>query len=139
MNYTRDQAAELGLLALLIWREARDQIYEAMLGVGWSVRNRVTRPRYWGTDWVSCIGHKWAYSSMTAPGDPNLIVYPDTGLKAWETVSQAAEMAYSGTAQDPANGATHYFSHMASPPAWAIAPDTEFVTQIGAFRFYKAA
>lgn len=139
MTYDRQQAIEMGMLTLLIGREALNQSYAAMLGVGWSVRNRVLRPRYWGTDWLSVIAHKFAYQSMTCPGDVNLVKYPALDQKAWQTVAQAAEFAYIGTAQDPVSGATHYHSEMAEPPTWAKAPDTIFIIQIDSLKFFKAA
>jgi len=138
VTYTAQQSAELGLLTILVGREARNQAFDAMLGVAWSVRNRVMKPRYWGTDWCSVMAHKDAYTSLSVAGDPNLIVYPDLGQKAWQIVLQAAELAYSGTAQDPVDGATHYFSTDIAPPKFALAADSIFVRQIDRMRFFKA-
>lgn len=138
MSYAVDQAVELGTLTLLVGREARGCPYSAMLGVAWSVRNRVFKPRYWGTDWLSVMSFKYAYSSLTANADPNLIVYPNLEKKEWQAAAQAAETAYLGSGPDPISAATHYYSIDIDPPAWAKAPDTVFVTQIDRFKFFQA-
>jgi N-acetylmuramoyl-L-alanine amidase len=141
MPYTKEQAWELSLLALCAWREARDQGFEGMLAVCWSVRNRVTHPEWWGHSWVDVIQKKWQYSSFN-PDDPNAKLLPgDPNVDAsWHDALRAADLAYTGYGVDPTLGSTHYFvAAMKMPPAWATAPGTEFKIQIGAHRFYKAA
>lgn len=141
--YTAQQAIELGLLFLLIGRESRNQIYAAMLGVGWSVRNRVASPRYWGHDWIAVMSHPEAYSSMVPPNgqnDPNLRVYPDMTNAKWLLALEAAEAAYEGVGPDPVHGATHYYDSSLDndPPAWAKDPSSQHIIDIGALRFFKA-
>ena len=73
-EYSTQQAIEFGMLVLLVGREARGEQYDGMLGVAYSVRNRVENPKYWGHDWISVMTHPLAYSSMVPPNadnDPN--------------------------------------------------------------------
>jgi hypothetical protein len=140
--YTVNQAQEVSLLTLLIWREARGENYDTMLRVGWSVRNRVTNPRYWGHDWYSVIAHPEAYSSIVPPrldNDPNLRSYPDPADVKYDLVVQAAENAYWGVRPDPVNGATHYFDRSLDddPPSWTKAPTSVHVMDSGALHFWK--
>ena len=90
--YSSYQAIEFGTLVTLVGREGRGQTYDAMLGIAWSVRNRVSSPRYWGHDWMSVMSHPEAYSSMVPPrtdNDPNLRVYYDPANAKWALVLEA--------------------------------------------------
>lgn len=143
-SYSSVHAIEFGTLVTLVGREARGETYEAMLGVAWSVRNRVTRPRYWGHDWMTVMSHPDAYSSMSPPAkdnDPNLRVWFDETNAKWALVLEAAEAAYWGVGPDPTNGATHYFDRSLddNPPAFATDPNSEHVCDIGALHFYRAS
>ena len=51
LSLTAREAYQFGLLPLVIWREARNQSYEAMLAVAWVVKNRVASPKWWGSDY----------------------------------------------------------------------------------------
>lgn len=143
MNYTKEQAWELSLLALCAWREARNQGWDGMLAVAWSVRNRVQKPgkTWWGDDWEAVIEQKWQYSSFN-PDDPNAKLLPgDPGKDpVWADALRAAEIAYAGYGVDPTLGSTHYHTIQMNPfPDWVKDPRTEFMLQIGSHRFYKAA
>ena len=141
MTYTKEQAWELCLLALCAWREARSQGFQGMLGVCWSVRNRVNNPNWWGKDWEEVVEKKWQYSSFN-PDDPNTKLLPGDPAKdqAWADALMAAEQAYAARGVDPTQGATHYYStSMKTPPTWATAKDTVFKVQIGDHRFYRAS
>jgi hypothetical protein len=142
-SYTYLQAIEYGTLVLLVGREGRGQTYDAMLGIAWSVRNRVVEPKYWGHDWLSVMSHPEAYSSMVPPrtdNDPNLRVYPDAASPKWDLVFQAAEAAYWGVGPDPVQGATHYFDSSMdnNEPPFATAPTSEHIRDIDSLRFFKA-
>ena len=143
MEYTADQAVEFGVLVTLVGREGRGQTYNGMLGIAWSVRNRVSNPRYWGHDWLSVMTHPEAYSSMAPPArdnDPNLRVYPDPAVGAWRLVIEACENAYAGIGPDPTHGATHYYDRSLddNPPAWATDPSSQHICDIDDLHFYKA-
>jgi N-acetylmuramoyl-L-alanine amidase len=137
--YTPNQAIEFGLLVTLIGRESRGQTYNAKLGVAWSVRNRVIRPAWWGTGWMSVLTKKAQYTSMEPPSgkDPNLTVYPDLVSPAWQECIQVAEVAYWGDGTDPTMGADHYFDKSLddNPPNWATA--LVHTCDIDALRFFR--
>lgn len=142
-TYTTDQAIEFALLVMVVGREARGESdFNAKLGVAWSIRNRVTNPRWWGHDWVSVIEKYAQYSSMTPPGgrDPNLMVYPSLDTDSWRQCIEAAEGAYWASRPDPTNGATHYYDRSLddNPPTWATDASSEHVCDIGDFHFYRA-
>jgi hypothetical protein len=137
--YTANQSIEFGLLVLDVGREARNQTYNAKLGVAWSVRNRVVRPGWWGRDWLTVIEKKAQYSSMAPPSgqDPNLVVYPDLASPAWQECLQAAQHAYWAEGSDPTAGADHYYDKSMddAPPNWATA--LVHVCNIDALRFFR--
>lgn len=124
------------LLALVLWREARGEALETKRLVAWSIKNRVSHPSWWGVDWGSVITKRWQYSSMTAPGDPNLIRWPLQTDTSWQACMQIAGEVFEGTT-DLASGATHYFDKSldSNQPEWA--KDMTHVTDSGGMRFYK--
>lgn len=143
-QYYTNQAIEFALLVTVMGREARSEDYDTILKVGWSIRNRVTSPRYWGHDWVSVITHPEAYTSMVPPPkdkDPNLTVYPDPSNAKWVLIMEAAEAVYWGTGEDPVHGATHYFDHSldSDPPFWTKARTSEHICDSGNLHFWKVA
>jgi N-acetylmuramoyl-L-alanine amidase len=133
------EAWEIALLALLLWREARGESFETQRIVAWSVRNRVLRPGYWGwgRDWCSVMAHPLAYSSLTAARDPNLIEWPPALEPHWIACCDAAAQVHGGGMGDAAQGATHYYdvSLDGAPPAWAA--KMVKVLDSGRFHFYK--
>lgn len=141
-TYNALQAVEFALLVTVVGREARGENYDAMLGVAWSIRNRVDHPKWWGKGWESVITKPMQYTSMTPPAndkDPNLTVYPDLSNDKWMQVVEASEMAYWGVGQDPVYGASHYYDKSldADPPAWTKAPTSVHVCDIGSLHFWK--
>lgn len=138
MNYTKEQAWELCLLALCAWREARDQGYQGMLAVCWAIKNRADNPGWWGKDFESVIEAKWQFSSFN-PDDPNAKLLPGNPAvdAPWAAALQAAEMVYTNAVVDPTDGATHYHAADMNPyPSWVNSPKTHFLVQIGSHRFY---
>jgi N-acetylmuramoyl-L-alanine amidase len=129
------KAYQLTLLALVIWREARGAGTQAMTAVGCSIRNRVTRPAWWGKDYIAVITKKWQYSSIAAPADPQLIKYPQTGDLQFDQALLIAEWVLNGTVANPMPGADSYFDDSIKPPKWAT-PET-FVGKIGRISFYN--
>lgn len=140
--YSKEQAWELSLLALTIWREGQNQGAAGMLAIGWSIRNRVLRAgkTWWGDDWEEVILKPWQYTSMMA-SDPNAVKLPgDPSIqKPWADALAAAEAAYSGAGVNPIGDATHYYNpRVVAEPAWVKAPGSKFIKQVGDHRFYIA-
>lgn len=80
------------LLAINIWREDRGgKTHASRVGIGWVVRNRASHPKWWGHSVVEVITHKWQFSSMTAPGDPNLVQWGQENDPSWSDAVKAAQ------------------------------------------------
>lgn len=127
---------ETALLALVSWREARGEGELGMRAVACSIRNRVERPSWWGTSYATVISKKYQYSSMAAPGDPQLIRYPDMNDSAFAEALQIADMIIAEEpVANPVSGADSFYDVSIPPPSWAT-PDC-FVGQIGSIRFYN--
>lgn len=130
-----DKAYQEVLLALLIWREARGESEEAQIAVACTVRERVKRPSWWGHNWIEVITKKWQYSSIAAPNDLQLILYPAAADKEFAMALRIANEVIGGVIESVAAGATHYFDDSISAPAWATAE--KFVRKIGRLNFYR--
>lgn len=94
----------VALLALTMWREARGEGLDGMAAVGLVVQNRV---RVWGPSWDKVLVGKNQFSSMTVPGDSQLVVWPTdeplfklTYMKAWDI--------FKGECPDITHGALYY-------------------------------
>jgi spore germination cell wall hydrolase CwlJ-like protein len=127
---------DLSLLALMVWREARGEPYEAKLGVAWTAVNRAKRPSWWGGPSIASVILKRSQFTSFMPGDPNALKFPLPDDPSWPDSYRAAVAAYTGAEPDPTAGATHYFSTNIVPPGWA-----SFMTEtarLGNFCFFRA-
>ena len=133
------QDYEISLLALCLWREARGETVEAKRAVAWSIRNRVGHPSWWGGTWSEVITKREQYSSMTDPGDANLVKWPLETDTSWMACMDVATEVYGTPIADPTNGATNYFDNSldANPPNWAAAMVK--TADVGPFHFYRSA
>lgn len=113
-----------------MWREARGESLEGMTAVGCVVRNRAT-----SLPWDKVICAKWQFSSMTATGDSQLVVWPGQDDPTWQSAMSLAEEIYNGTTPDNTGGATHYFNPSVVLPSWA--ERLEYIKSIGRHDFYK--
>ena len=143
MTYTLNQAYEVILLAITLWREARSEPIESKRAVAWSIRNRVkaTPPRWWGHSWVDVLIKPWQYTSVTGVGDPNLVKWPKDNDPSWQECLVVADEVFNGQGNDTTGGATHYFDKSLdnNPPKWTKAADSVHKVDIGSFRFWRAA
>jgi N-acetylmuramoyl-L-alanine amidase len=132
---------EVFYLAFVLWREARAEPKDGKIALVWSILNRVTHPKWWGTDIVSVITKPWQYSSMTDPHDPQLIKYPGSQADtAWPECIDVAMGVYDGTYKNPVPGADSYYAvsmdKAGNPPDWA--KKFRFVAQIANHKFYDS-
>ena len=117
------------LMALCAWREARGEGLEAMRGVCWVIRNRLSDPlNRWPKASSEVVLQSLQFSSFNK-SDPNATKFPLCSSMAWEEACQAVDNP--GT--DPTGGANHY--HSGTPPAWAFGKTPCVV--IGRLMFYK--
>jgi len=128
----------LTLLELVVWREAQNQGHEGMRAVAWSIKNRVAKPCWWGKDWQSVILKPWQYSSFNL-SDPNYRKWPTDTDVAFATVCEVCAKIYVGSdAQDPTDGATHYYAkNIPLPPGWGNESQWINTLNIGLHKFYK--
>ena len=100
---------DITILALTAWRENRggQPQPEAMQSVCNVVMNRVAKQ---GTDaWTECTRHM-QFSSITAPGDPELALWPSDSDPQWGTALGLAEAAANGSLVDLTGGADLYYA-----------------------------
>lgn len=129
-------------LALVIWREARGEGEDGMRAVAHVIRNRV-EASHLPDSWEDVIEAKWQFSSMTAPGDSQLVAWPKQPDQSFETAMQIAERVYGGLDFDLTNGA-HFYANLAIvPPSssfWQIIADKQAHPQtavIGHHTFFQ--
>lgn len=137
MNDPCSLYGNLGIGALCIWREARGESYQTKLAVAYSIMNRVSHPKWWGTSLIQVVGKLWQYSSMTAKGDPNLIQYPPREDDPyWQECLKAMDSAYFGKEPNPVPGADSYHDTSIQTPAqWG---NPRFVGQVGHMKFFDS-
>src|SRR5512146_2919894 len=113
------------LIALTAWRENRGGGYPGMQSVANVIVNRA-RTRG-SSAYQECV-RPWQFSSITAKGDPQLVLWPSPNDSSWATAQSIALAAANGSLEDITGGATGYYAlTMATPPSWAAAM-TETVT-----------
>lgn len=121
------------LWALTAWREARGEDSEGMRAVLHVILNRLNLRRWGDADHL--IESKWQFSSMTAPGDPMLVQWPDSPDPVFAKALELANLIYTGKDVDPTGGATHYFNPRVVLPTWAAS--MKKTATIGHHIFYK--
>lgn len=134
-NFNHDN--ELMLLARMVFGEARNQPFEAMIGVAYTAVNRARIGSWYGKDLHDVLLKPWQYSCFNK-NDPNRkkLMNPLKYEKP-EIFAKCLAVAYAvlnGFVEDPTGGATHYFSGNRKP-GWAR--KMEECGKIGDFRFYK--
>ena len=103
--------------ALTAWRENRGGGEDGMQSV---LNVLVNRAKQRGTSIYAEAVLRLQFSSMTAPGDPNLVLFPTVLDPEWLTALSLASKAASGLLDDITGGATFYYAaSMPRPPIWA--------------------
>lgn len=122
------------LLGLTVWREARGETELGRVAVAHSVLNRVARPSWWGRDLCEVLGKKWQYSSLAAPGDPQLILWPRIEDHSWLECLTVAAQVLAGAVSNPVPGADSYHDVSIGTPATMATG--RYCGQIGRLRFF---
>ena len=103
--------------ALTMWRENRGGGIAGMQSVLNVLMNRAAKR---GTSVYAEAVRKLQFSSMTAAGDPNLILFPSDADPQWQEALSLVAQGAAGTLQDITGGATSYYAQsMLTPPYWA--------------------
>jgi len=121
-------------LALLVWRESRGASREAQVAVAHSVLNRVARPSWWGKTLDEVIWKKWQYSSLTAPGDPQLNLQPRLSSNGWLDALGVAYDVIHGEEANPFPGADSYYDDSIPAPKWVAS--VRLCGKLGTLNFY---
>lgn len=101
----RDQ--DVVVLALTAWRENRGGGGVGMRSVMNVILNRVAQRKT--SAWVECL-RPLQFSSMTAPGDPELGLWPADEDKQWQDALDLAQSAAREKLYDATQGATLYYA-----------------------------
>lgn len=95
------------LTALCLWREARGEGLIGMQAVANVIANRAAKRK------TSCdeeVMRAWQFSSMTAEGDSQLLLFPNGADESWRKAQQLAAAAKATTLIDLTHGATLYYA-----------------------------
>ena len=120
--------------ALCAWREARGEGRDGIRAVIHVIANRA---KLHNRSWAEIVFQAMQFSSMTAPGDPQLTLVPRSPDPAFVTCYEIADSIFQGHDFDLTEGADHYFADGIPTPSWAAS--MKFVTKIGRQSFYRAA
>ena len=108
--------ADYAMTALCLWREARGEGNTGMLAVACVIRNRVQKH---GSTYFAQVVKPWAFSSITAHGDPQLTAFPTESDMQWIQAQLIAGNVIDGGVNDITNGATLYYDDSISfPKSW---------------------
>lgn len=109
--------ADYAITALTLWREDRGGGTAGMTAVACVLRNRVRAGKH---SFYEVCTLKWQFSALTAPGDPELVLWPSVNDAEWIQAQQLASDFIDGDPADITGGATHYFAlTMKELPSWA--------------------
>jgi N-acetylmuramoyl-L-alanine amidase len=101
------EAIDTTLLALCMWREARGEGRAGMEAVGCALRNRVNRDK---SSYYAEATKRLQFSSITAPGDPELGLWPSVSDAQWQIALVLAGDMGSNVIEDVTQGATLYYA-----------------------------
>jgi spore germination cell wall hydrolase CwlJ-like protein len=127
---------EVSILAICLWREARGELplSDAITAIACVVRTRVVRRHM---TWAAVVAEKFQFSSMTAPGDSQLVKWATTSNdKQFMECLRVASAVYSGEVLDVTGGATNYVNLQVAQPAWAASPKMKQIAVIGHHTFF---
>lgn len=124
------------ILALAIWREARNESLVARRGVKHVILNRVKNPKPPYAKRFDIVRQVFAPAQFESFSGGNsqasLLPNPDHATD-YAAFLSCCELADADDA-DPTRGATHYYSIDIPPPAWA--DPMKLTARLGVFRFY---
>lgn len=137
MSTPTDALLETEIVGRTIYGEGRGEPWEGLIGIGWTIRNRVLQPSWWGTTWIDVCRKPYQYSCWNE-GDPNRVKLQAATLQqaGYRRCYAAALLVYDGNVADPTGGATHYFAvGLVPPPQWVAEMDQ--TASIGRHLFFK--
>lgn len=126
----------LDILARTVWGEARNLGVAGMRAVASVILNRVSEPRWWGSDIVTVCQKPWQFSCWNE-GDPNRgkLLTVDATNAAFKDALGVADEAVRGLLEDTTGGADSYYDTSIAPPYWT--EGARLTAQVGTLRFYR--
>lgn len=121
------------ILSLTAWREARGEGHEGMRAVAHVIFNRARSQKKSISEVCTA---RLQFSSLTSPGDPMLIQWPQNNDAQFEDAMSISESIYAGNDVDPTGGATMYANLSVCKPDWDFSKLIKTV-QIGHHTFFK--
>ena len=118
--------------ALTMWREARGEGQDGMRAVGHVIDNRA---KLHGLSWAQVVYQRLQFSSMTAPGDPQLTTVPIVPDPQFNDAYAIADAIMAGNDEDNTDGAISYYATSIPAPYWAASMVQ--TVQIGKQIFFK--
>jgi spore germination cell wall hydrolase CwlJ-like protein len=108
--------ADLYMTALCLWREARGEGEQGMQAVACVIRNRAAKRK---TSPYAEVIRPWAFSSITATGDPQLKLWPKESDPTWITAQRLTTAVLTESSPDITGGATLYYDDsIGFPKSW---------------------
>jgi len=142
-----EQATEPQRVAATLWAEARSEPVQGIIAVANVIKNRYTRPGWWGKDPSDVVTKKAQFSCWTpAGGDRNYkrllslmqqfaAKTPITDPGVRECIG-IAHLLLGDYLRDNTKGGNHYHTATLTPrPKWAR--EETPLTQVGAHVFYR--
>jgi len=130
---------ECELLALLIYGEARGEVYSGKLAVAHVVQNRANSLPWYGKTIKGVCLKKWQFScfNLNDPNRAKLLELAEMEQKpdTYNECLRAAKEVLSGNCADITNGATHYFNPRIVKPEWINS--MQKMCTIGNHEFWK--
>lgn len=115
MSTAAHREGELYMLALTIWREARNQPFLGQLLVASTILNRQRDPRW--PDTITGVVLQHRQFSCYNRGDANSLKFPSPDAESWDHCHRAAMTVLE---IGPFTRANHYHRHDLDPwPAWS--------------------
>jgi spore germination cell wall hydrolase CwlJ-like protein len=102
-----ENEVDIVILSLTLWREARGESPEGKTAVANVIANRVKKNK--SSFYEECVKPK-QFSSMTSPGDSQLILFAKPSDPSWITCQNLAYSAVMGSLPDITNGSTLYYN-----------------------------
>src|ERR1017187_7315035 len=109
--------SDYSMSALAAWKEARGDGNTAMTAVLCVIRNRVNKT---GSTPFAQVVKPWAFSSITAKGDPELTLWPHDGDPQWQQAQLLAQNILDGLTADITGGATLYIAPKSLAPGTTV-------------------
>ncbi len=132
------QDIEKSLVALCAWREMRGDLYQGMSAVVHVIHNRQVAGMF-RSHLDEDVTGKNQFSSMTIPGDPNLVKYPGDD-KNFLKILENLDMILEGKAFDITGGSLYYGVIADITSGWfqkEIVEKRQRTVQIGRTTFFK--